>query len=753
MRGQRSDRNRNGSGPLKSAELLSLFNRGWGLSSRRFLAEAWGLEPEAPGEALAARIHDADFALDRLADFSGQQRVALSQVAASGGRMRGENLRRDLLLRGFGDQGDTLKSLVAASILIPLPNPGESELDIEGLLDQENFLQRDLALPFPLIDALSAEAESLGPEALGQWSGDITTSRAGDLDSLELNLVHLSAMLQLEPLRLNKSGTPNRRSLARFARGISMPGSVGEAADELDLKDAVQLDYLTFLLAMCVELGFVELVDQTMVGCFAPVEQYFCADTTRRNRALINGFQGLKHWNEVASHALSRGQSRSDVEDHFSYFESTGEPLIGARGYVLSVLRRSRMAQWSPLSAIVDLCAQLDRSYLPRALGKITPPVDPHTYIDAVLRRALMWMGLVEFGESDDGVTMIRANERGADVLGITAGRPDPPAQPQPQHHGCLVVQPNFEVMLFLDPAPLEIIYRLYQVGHRDKLTDRVATFRLTAETVQRGFGFGLDADTVVDILNQHSHAPVPDTVSFQLQDWERVHQKLKLYANGMLVRHADPDQLDLVVGQLRHAHTGDDFEAIRLNPTAVFIPRADVDGARRLTQYDDTILIDYLGEIPPCLYFVDSLEVMIDTMEADLVTLSELHKIAQDAGDAGDTTRFFRLDVSRIKRRWPEDTLAHTIDFLDERTDGGLPALQALRLRNVLDHPVEVALSRDITVVVMEDHASADLFASIPECESIISQRLGELAFAIVPGQEALLDEILDELGVALKH
>jgi hypothetical protein len=751
VRGQRSDRSRGKSGPLESEELLGLFNRGYGLSSRRFLAESWGLEPEAEGEEVAGRINDEDAVIGRLKNLSKRERVALSQVAASGGRMRGENLRRDLLLRGFGDQGVTLKSLVESSILIPLPNPGESELDIEGLLEQENFLQRDLAVPVPLIEELSEEAESLGPEALGQWSGDIETTLEGDLDSLELNLVHLSSMLQQEPLRLNKSGTPNRRSLARFARGITMPGGVGEAADELDLKDALQLDYLTFLLAMCVEFGFVELDGQTIVGRYEAVEDYFCADVDKRNRALVNCFQGMKHWNEVESHDLGRGQSRSDAEEHFSYFEPTGEPLIGARGYVLSVLRRSRMGQWTPLSAIIDLCAQLDRSYLPRALGKIEPPIEPRVYIEAVLRRALMWMGLVELGESEDGVEMIRATDRGIDVLGIDAEREEEEGGKSPGE--CLVVQPNFEVMLFLDPAPLKIVYRLYQIGRRDKLTDRVANFRLTAESVQRGFGLGLDADKVVELLNEYSHAPVPDTVSFQLQDWERVHQKLKLYANGLLVRHNDPDQLDLIIGQLRHSQGNEDFEAIRLGPSSAYIPDADTEGVERVTEQDDTVLIDYLGEIPPSLYFVDSLEVMVDTMESDFVTLSELDKIAEDLEDGYDTTKFFRLDVSKIKQRWPEDTLESVIEFLDQRSDGGLPSMQALRLRNVLDEPLEVAMSRGVTVIVMEDEASADHFASIPECDPIIERRLGEVAFAIKRGQEEVLDEILEELGVRLEE
>lgn len=751
MKGQRSEKGRGKSGPVGQEELESLFERGYGLSSHRFIAQAWGLDAKSEGEEIAAVVDDSDNVAERLEHLGKMERAILGQVAASGGRMRGENLRRDLLLQGFGDTEGELRNLVEQCILIPIPNPGESELDIEALLDQDNFLQHDLAVPTFAEQELGDEADSIDPDALGSWEGDIEQVRRGDVNALELNLLHLSSLLQQEPLRLNKSGAPNRRSLRRFARGVTLPGDPGEAGDDLDLNDTVQLDYVTFLLAMADELEFIDKTEDAITGKHGEVEDYFCADRDERDRRLINAFQGLKHWSEVESLALAHGKRRPDYEDHFSQSEATGEPFIGARGYVLSVLRRSKLGRWTPREAIIDLCTKLDPNYLPRALSNAETDVDPRDYIEAVLDRGLGWLGVLEAGESDDGVEALRFHDRGADIVGVKKEDSDdekaPPADED--EGGCLVVQPNYEVMLFLDSAPMDVSYYLYHIGTRDKLADRVANFRLTAESVQWGFSHGLDSEKILEILNTYSHAPVPDTVEFQLKDWERVHKQLQLYANGVLLRHSDADQLDLILGQLEHDWRDEDIETIRLGPSSVFISDESPPGLDRVVEQEDALDIDYLGEIPPCLYFVDSLEVMIDPMETDFVTLSELDKIADKLEGSTESSHFYELNIDAIKNRWPHDTLDQALEFLDKRTAGGIPPAQALKLRSLIVEPLGADISKDVTVVMLESKTVADHFQRVPECDSIIEDRLGDRAFSIKTEHEDELNAIFEELGI----
>ncbi|MFB6264310.1 MAG: hypothetical protein ABEL76_11905, partial [Bradymonadaceae bacterium] len=67
------------------------------------------------------------------------------------------------------------------------------------------------------------------------------------------------------------------------------------------------------------ELDFVERdEDQQVVnGKSDPVRDFFQSDPDDRNSQLINAFQGLKHWNEVKSLGLIRGERHPDYEEHF----------------------------------------------------------------------------------------------------------------------------------------------------------------------------------------------------------------------------------------------------------------------------------------------------------------------------------------------------------------------------------------------------------------------------------------------------
>ncbi|MFB6264309.1 MAG: helicase-associated domain-containing protein, partial [Bradymonadaceae bacterium] len=400
--------------------------------------------------------------------------------------------------------------------------------------------------------------------------------------------------------------------------------------------------------------------------------------------------------------------------------------------------------------AIVELCTQLDREYLPRTLSKAEVDVDPTEYIEAVLDRGLKWLGALEVGESEDGVEVLRFRDRGADVVGLKEKADvDDREGPEQDEDGCLVVQPNYEVMLFLERAPLEILYYLYHIGERDKLADRVANFSLTAESVQWGYSHGLDAETVLEILENYSHSPIPDTVEFQLKDWERVHRQLKLYADGVLLRHSDADRLDLILGQLEHDWRGEEIESIRLGPSSVFIGEANPPGLDRIVEQEDALDIDYLGEIPPCLYFVDSLEIMVHPLECDLVTLTELKKIGEKLEGSTEESQFYELQIDAIEERWPERTLENAIEFLDQRTEGGIPPAQALRLKSLLQEPLQASVARERIVVELESEIVADHFERVPECEMIIEKRLGDRTFSVETQHLDELEEVFEELGV----
>ena len=740
MSGQ-SERSRSSGGPLGREEFFQLLERGYADVSVRFFARTWDIEAEHDIEAISAIAEDG---LDRSIDLEALEptaRAVFGIIAERGGRVRGENLRRDLLLRGFGESRSTIRNLIVRGWIVALPNPGEHDCNLNGMLEQETFLQRDLAVLEPTFQQLDEVADDDALDAPA-WSQVVDVRQPATVQDVELNLLHLCALIRNDPLKLNKDGTPNRRSLSRVARGISLPGDRGELAEDLDLHDAEHFDYLTFVVALARELQLLTTVDSTCITDDRALQRFFHSDGDERDRRLLDALQRVQFWNEIDSLRLSRSASRHVDEEHFSQQETTGKPLIGARGFVISVLRRAQFADWVELDALAQLCTQLDRHYLDRTLSQLPRKPDPNEFIRAVLERTLVWGGMLQLGRSDGDHRLSRLSERGARALGLDHD------VKQPEPGGCLIAQPNFEVMVFLDNSPIHVLHELYRVGTRRKLSERVATFQLAAESVQRGYSLGADAEQLLQLLEDHAHAPVPESVAFELRDWERAHRRLTIHLGGAALRHPDPERFDLICGQLDHDLRNSDAELIRLGVRDAFVTDANHPALERVADAHSALQLDALGQPPKCFFFVDPLVLMVDPYECDVTTRVELQHIAELLEDESQPrSQFYQLDPDKIAQRFPDDPLAGICQFLDPRCEGGLPAAQSLRLQAELEQPAAFHLQQDVTVISFEDLDAAERFCHLSEAPDLIERRLGPTTFAVANDQIELLEELIDEL------
>ncbi len=735
----RSDRSRTSQGPLTTDELTRLLERGYADSSRRFFARTWDVDEDIESVAVIA-----DKGFDQkieVAEMEPVTRATFGMIAERGGRVRGENLRRDLLLSGFGESEEMIRSLIIRGWIVILPNPGEHDCNLDSILEQGTFLQRELAVISATFEHLDKfeDDDALDAQA---WSEVTAEDRSATVDDLELNLLHICALIRRDPLKLNKDGTPNRRSLGRVARGISMPGTPGEVASDLDLHNAEQFDYLTFVVSVARELQLLADKEMTYRTDDDELTRFFHSNGAERDRRLLDALQRLRFWNEIDSLRLSQSAMRNVDDNHFSQRETTGQPLIGARGFVISVLRRAQFADWVALDALAELCTQLDRHYLDRTLAQLPRKPNPAEFIHAVLERTLVWAGMLQLGKSESGHRLARLSPRGARALGLDN---DVPA---PEPGGCLIAQPNFEVMVFLDNAPVTVLHELYRVGERRKLSDRVATFQLVAESVQRGYALGADSDSLLSLLNDNSHTPVPESVAFQLGDWERVHRRLTIHLGGTALRHPEPERFDLICGQLEHDLRESPAELIRLGARDAFVTEAAHPAVQRAADAHPSLTLDALGDPPRCLYFVDPLVLMIDPYECDVTTRIELDRIAQPLPDeSSPRSLFFELDMKKIAHRFSDDPLTGIYEFLAPRCEDGLPSAQSLRLQAELASPARIHLESEVTVLTFESLDAAERFQTLLDAPDIIGRRLGPMTFSVVNDQLPLLEELIEEL------
>ena len=740
------------SGPLASSELEAIFERGYAQSSRRFLATLWGGEPDRADAVFASmsepeRVVDA---LERIGELSRSDRAIFAALSNAGGRARAENLRKELLLRGQGDVSNELRVLARHGVLVVLPSSGQSELDLETVLDQQAFLQQELALTQALIDELDKRGITHSDAEIGAWEGEITDSRVESLQSLELNLLHLAAGLGQDVLRLNKSGAPNRRSLSRFVVGLTRPAATDTHDLWLDIDTPTHANYIGFLFALVRELGLSTVIeDRGLVGQFSGAQAYFTMTDKRRGTRLLQVVQNLKGWSEGLSPSLQDGREQDDVlEAQLSQTRDNGSALIGARGYIFSVLRRANLNGWTPLSAVIELCGQLDRDYLPRVFANAGLSLQVDHYVRAFIVDLLFWIGAVELGKDSQGIEMMRLTPDGQRLLGFKE------VDENTQQTGCLFVQPNFEAMVFLDAAPMEVLYRLYQIGERVNLADRVATFKLTAESVQRGYSMGLDAESAIALLDEHSHAPLADLIEFQLRDWERIWGRVTLWSSGMLLRHDDPDRLDTILGQVRHALRDEPLAVERLAAGAVFLDTtAEEEVLRQLERYGG-LRIDYLGEVPPALEAIAGMHFAYEPMTADIETVGILKKISNEVRDeCTPRRRVVELDPAKLSEYWPEKTFAQIIAFLRARVRGGLPSEQLLQLKARLLTPPQATLLHAVVVVTLDTIEDAQLFGSTDHARACKALQIGERSFAIAQEHLDNTIETLERLGVQMTH
>ena len=746
--------------PIDREELELIFERGYALPSRQALANAWGVDTldARTADLVEDAMEEEELALQKIENLGGTERLALDMIVMLGGRARGEQLRKELLLRGQGDCSEAISALIARHVLIVLSPSSHAEIDVEQVVEKQYFLKHELAISAAMCRELDGAQDMTGK--LAEWSDEIRSERVELQQSLELNLLHLMARLARYPLKLNKSGVPNRRVAAKLIEGIVRPAEAHLPEPWLEL-DPTGQDYLAFLLGMSAQLDFTQIRHDTVSPLPDGVRDFFELPREVRQHRLLDAVQKLRGWNEwVSSQADSPGLDENIVELQLSLLVENGADLIGARGYLISVIRRARLSGWVTLKSFVTLCKQLDRDYLPRIVERFSrheaSEDEVERYVCAFVEHALFWTGLVKLGRGELGERLMALSEQGKAVFGQLEEQDDSATEPRAQK-GSLVVQPNYEIMVFLDAVTTPTLSFLYEISERIALANRVATFRLDAASLQRGYSRGRTAEEVVEELNAASIAPLASSVEFQIQDWERVWSRLVLWARGILLRHEDPDRLDDVISELRYATRDAPITMERIAAGSVFLGvDAFDDRLQKVLARHQQVVIDYLGEIPPLLEVEGPLQLAFDPLLCDMITQRELERIATPIKDASTPKRrVVELQKHGLLERWPssspEATVKQAIDFLDARIASGLPPDQILRLRNLFG--LEDRLEVRYNLVMLElDEGLADLiFSSRSLVEDLFIKRYSPTAIAVDAEQAEELLEKLAEIGVVI--
>ncbi|WP_405082547.1 helicase-associated domain-containing protein [Paenibacillus chitinolyticus] len=148
-----------------------------------------------------------------------------------------------------------------------------------------------------------------------------------------------------------------------------------------------------------------------------------------------------------------------------------------------------------------------------------------------------------------------------------------------------LYVQPDFEVMISPE-CPFKVRWEIARVAELVK-SDRMAVYRLTKESVQRGADHGTPPEQVLELLESHARHGVPETVRLTITAWGEQYGRVVL-GGVTLLRCADAQLAEQIsrhpkIGRLLLEKIGDaDFivpagkmtDMMKLLDAAGFSPR-----------------------------------------------------------------------------------------------------------------------------------------------------------------------------------
>ncbi|MEI6043002.1 MAG: helicase-associated domain-containing protein [Chloroflexota bacterium] len=174
-------------------------------------------------------------------------------------------------------------------------------------------------------------------------------------------------------------------------------------------------------------------------------------------------------------------------------------------------------------------------------------------WVAEVLSEPLNWLGIIELGlNQQQRPVAFRFTALGISVLSgkttaeeqALANQLRELANTAPELARPLLVQPNFDIMVLAPLQNLALLRLIDRFANQVSMGD-VAMYRINKETILRGFRGGLDATTILSVLNEHSRVPVAQNIEASVRGWDSEFGRLVVRQDATLLEVADPALLD----------------------------------------------------------------------------------------------------------------------------------------------------------------------------------------------------------------
>lgn len=394
-------------------------------------------------------------------------------------------------------------------------------------------------------------------------------------------------------------------------------------------------------------------------------------------------------------------------------------------------------------------------------------------WLEGALKGWLYMFGMVELNLSRDAshIESFRLTELGVSVLELGE---EVAEKTKTELVPTWVVQPNFDVMVYMETASTEQLAFLAQYARQQSMAQHIAQYRISRDLIYEGLqqelqkerqqnkGAGRVADEgeqeiylarLIQGLATHSRVPLPSNVVAEIRSWATLRERVTLYQKRDLLEFRDAKAREqAIAGGLTGSALGDRFLLLEKSVATDYVtqnsrhPATQKPAGQSKTQKINLRLIDYAE--PPVLGSITVTERGEVTLVSDvfnLLTRSTLDLWAERIGE-----NRWQLGQPRLREVVGKGRTHTELEkFLEERMSTKLPVLLKMALRNWVAAKTSLKLGDALVLQCRNAETVAELLAS-PALKPYIIGILGPGTLLLKRDHLQEVEKLLSWAGVA---
>jgi hypothetical protein len=471
----------------------------------------------------------------------------------------------------------------------------------------------------------------------------------------------LCAILDQDGFQITRDQKPNRQGLSRI------------------LKNRPWLEKrLESYLPIAISLDLVSIGDKHALPSKAKLKNFY-------QMSMVN------HYNQLINHLIW-----AVFTDNYQMTSAVASQRTARQALVmgLKLLPDFPVAQKEFFEAI-------ERRILRYVITEKSKSAEQPKFFTHVLQTELHAYGLVEFDNTAHSIALGRGLQW--------------QNQPKQTQQPALLIQPNFDVIVYLDQLSSLEPFLALDCKSLDKQT---ATYTITRNSIYRALQLGLDSQQVLDLLQKNSVMPLPANVIQSIKDWAGRRERLQVTAKTTLLEYHNTAERDAALPKHTGARAvGQRFLLVGQAPAKTVVHRYDQAPARTIAFGQDGAF-HLLGGV-------------------DLLTRSLLTQLCQPHNG-----RYVFLQSALQKRSFTPELR----EAFFARVQGTVP----VHVYALLEIWQQKQPAPNIGQIEVFQHPLAKSLANHPSLKPCLDAALNDTTYLVKPNMSSTLRAILEQMGVS---